>query len=236
MNKQTLAFQIVAAALIATIPLASSAQQSDLNNMLNSVDNAHAWAKTPVSDVQAMPPPANFPVRDNLPSQGFMNQNQAPWLAPTQLVPQTNNKSLMQNLSGTNAMSPYGVQSPAGTDIRRQMLKIFLGGSPSGSMDTLSQSGSSEAYSNWQEAENQAVTARNYAGTARSDQDKWTRKDSASRANYAANAARAASDRVYQASLNGDQTAKQYAGRARDAADRARADADRADYDANADR
>ncbi len=88
----------------------------------------------------------------------------------------------------------------------------------------------SDAYSDWQEAENQASRAHDAEEKARHEKDKWRLGDDASEAYYAAKIARRASDKIYQASQKGDPTAKQYADRARAAADRARADSDQARY------
>jgi len=115
---------------------------------------------------------------------------------------------------------------------RQQLLRALLGGSPqaNSSADSKANWSSSSAYSDWQEAENQASRAHDAESRASYSKEKWAKQDDASTAYYASEAARAASDRVYQASLAGDPTAKQYASKARAAADRARADSDQARY------
>ncbi len=115
--------------------------------------------------------------------------------------------------------------------MRMQMLRTLFGGSgASANSGSNTDWSSSNAYSDWQEAENQASRAHNAEERARYDKDKWRRGDDASEAYYAAKSARNASDRVYNASRAGDPTGKQYAGRARAAADRAQADSDQARY------
>ncbi len=91
--------------------------------------------------------------------------------------------------------SPLPTGAPdASLMMRRQMLKMMLNeGSSSPSSSAKSFTGSSSAYSDWQKAENEASRAHNYAQKARYQEDRWARKDSASQANYAADAARYAS-------------------------------------------
>jgi len=114
---------------------------------------------------------------------------------------------------------------------RQVMRTLMQSGMQSSSPKSAKQSnsfGGSNAYSDWQRAENEANRAYHYSQTARYDKSEGNRRSAASSADYAARAGRAASDRVYYASNQGDPTAQQYASKARAAADRARANADRA--------
>ena len=125
------------------------------------------------------------------------------------------------------------LQSNGTQSMKQQLLRTLLKGtSPSSNSSGNNKAdwGSSNAYSDWQEAENQASRAHDAEERARYDKDKWRRGDDASEAYYAANSAQNASDKVYYASLNGDPTAKQYADKAKAAADRAREESNRARY------
>lgn len=183
-------------------------QQPQLEHLLNAVDTPSTWLKTPVSGTQP---------------QGLLNSGN-PSSVPSQAVQYPANA--MSN------SSPYFNQSGNALFDRQQMLRMFLGGQapPKSSNDNRIDYNSGTVYSDWQAAENQASRAHNAEGKARYEKNKGYCESDASEAYYAANAARAASDRIYQASMNGDPKAKEYADRARAAADRARADADRARY------
>ena len=124
---------------------------------------------------------------------------------------------------------------------RREMLRVFLGGSPqpsgfgsgASSPSGNSSANTSTAYSNYQTATNEATKARNDANRARYDRDKWNRKNAAEQAEYAANNAEYAAQRAESAAYSGDSQACSYAGMARDAANRARANANQARYNAD---
>ena len=148
-------------------------------------------------------------------------------------------------ISGTNQATPAGPPLPKQSIFhqpnnalftRQQILRTLFGGEAQTNSSQIKNKNwsSSTAYSNYQQAENQASIARNARERAHYDKDKGNRDGDASEAYYAANTANEASDRLYNASLNGDPTAKQYASQARAAADRARADADQARYYADA--
>jgi hypothetical protein len=194
----------------------ATAQQSEhLENLLNTLDKPSVWAATPVSGI----PPSTSADQPLIPSSG------SPLSLPYPVKPISNN-------------APALMQSSNPFFTRQQILRILLGGSTQSTnphKNSQQSSGSSSTYSDYQEAENQASRAHDAEERAHYEKDKGIRQDDASQAYYAANAARDASDRVYQASLNGDATGKQYAGAARDAADRARADANQARYYADTD-
>ncbi len=124
------------------------------------------------------------------------------------------------------------------------MLRIFLeGGTPqsdqnyqSGSpvSQTASSAATGTAYNNYKTAENEATKARNAAQRVRYyDKDRWSRKNDASQAEYAANNANYAAQRAQSAAYNGDSQARGYANLARQAANRARQDANQARYNAD---
>jgi len=219
-------------AIVASVPgMAGSAQQPSLNKMLDAVDRPSGWASTPVSDAQTVRPAIGND-RADAAAREFMHHHDAPSIRQNQVVPtyQGGSAAQLEQIQRQQANRPF---------VSRQIMKTLLESSVSGPASAATQpvqpksfSGST-AYSDWQRSENEAIRARNYASKARYDQNQWNRKDAASRANSAANSARYASDRVYQASLQGDPTAKQYASKARAAADRARADANRARYNAD---
>ncbi len=185
-------------------------QNQQLENMLNKVDNSN-WSNVPPSGMQPI-------------QQPMLQQLQQPPQQPMQYNPQINSPYF-------NQMRQVG-QPNIPVNGRQQFLRMLFGGSPqtNSTKENNNKWGSSTAYSDWQEAENQASKARDAEERARYDKDKGNRQSNASEAYYASEAARQASDRVYYASQNGDPTAKQYDDRARAAADRARADSDRARY------
>ncbi len=172
-------------------------EKSQLEHLLNNVDQPGTWSQTPVSGVKT---------------------------------------GTMGNTSDQTNTSPnqpqYFNQQPGSLFTRQQILRIMLGGTSGGTpfSDGKSRQGVSSAASDCQEAENQASRAYNAEQRARYERNKGLRADDASEADYAASASRAASDRVYYASENGDPVAKKYAAKARAAADRARANADQARY------
>lgn len=222
MKTPLLSYGIVVLVLITP----ANAQRPDLNKMLDSVDRPSAWAKTPVSEVN---PSGQF--AGQFASQEFMHHQNPSYSSVNPIIhPMANPAVINQLQQDRREVAPL---------FRQEMLRTFLNGSTSQPSSNASQSGGnksfngSTAYSDWQRAENEAIKARNYASKARYDQNQWNRKDDANSANYAADAARQASDRVYYASLNGDPVAQQYASKARAAADRARADANRARYNAD---
>ena len=226
---------------------AAKSQQPDLSRMLDAVDSSSGWSRTPVSDAQRSQPAFADPQTANPTSQQFMRRNQSAMPNPTRVVQQGSYPTPMWTENQASQMQQIQRQQAAIPNVSRQIMKSFFNGNFAGAMGgspappAASRSaqppqksyGSSTAYSDWQRAENEAIRARNYGRTARYDKDKWDRKNAADRAYYASNAARAASDRVYYASLNGDPQAKQYASQARAAADRAKADSDRARYNAD---
>jgi hypothetical protein len=108
----------------------------------------------------------------------------------------------------------------------------FRGGGAGGGPAPNSNAGST-AYSNYQRAMSEERSARNYANKARCDKDKWIRKDSATRAEYAANNANYAAQRAESAAYNGDAQARGYASQARACANRARSNANQARYNAD---
>jgi hypothetical protein len=217
------------AVLVSVIP--ANAQQADLNKMLDSVDRPSSWAQTPMSSGNQS---------GQFASQQFMHHHDLPSSRNQIVQPMANPVTVNSNSFAGNQWQQIEQQQANRPAVARQVLKsVLLNGGLSQPANNAAQpaqgksfSGST-AYSDWQKAENQAIRARNFASKARYDQNQWNRKDSANSANYAAESARQASDRVYQASLNGDPVAKQYTGKARAAADRARADADRARYNAD---
>lgn len=180
-----------------------------LQNELNSIDTPNAWAQAPTNQIMYPPPVAPTAVPPAI--------YQAPYPNPY-------------------AANPFAVNQAANQlYAKQQMLRMLFGGSGnsnSGSNSNNNQNkfSSSTAYSDYQQAENQAAKAHDAEERARYDKDKGNRESDASEAYYAANAARDASDRVYYASQDGDPTAQQYAAKARAAADRARADSDQARY------
>lgn len=127
--------------------------------------------------------------------------------------------------------------SPA-SFVRQEMLRTFFGAGPGSTYPSSPNTGASgsatgQAYSYYQTASNQARRAYNYGQQARYNQDKWSRKNAASSAEYAAEAAESAAQSAYQISQSGDSKARGYASQARAAANRARADANRARYNAD---
>ncbi len=145
----------------------------------------------------------------------------------------------MQQAMGQSAPTSGGMFP---TSPKQEMMRTFFeGGSPqlSGSGYSTPQNrdtsgAASNAYSNYQRAENEATKARNAAQRTRLyDKDQWHRKNSASQAEYAANNANYAAQRAESAAYSGDSQARGYASQARAAANRARADANRARYNAD---
>jgi hypothetical protein len=203
MNKRP-AIALIMLMLLSNVPCNAQSNQADLEKMMNHIDHPDMWKNVP---------------------------NNAPRTVP---LPQRAQPQRMQHMQQ---------QQPVNKSRRRELTRIMMeGGAPSGgggprAMHMQQQpqqfSGGSNAYSQYQKAENEAKRAYNYAQTARTSNDKWIRKDSASKADYAARSARYASDAVYYAAQKGDPVAKQYQQRARYASDRARADAGRAASNAN---
>jgi hypothetical protein len=138
------------------------------------------------------------------------------------------------NWSSVPVSTPKNTLTPRQA-IRREMARKMMesGAGAGANAPPVRGGGSSNAYGNWQEAENQASRAYHYSQTARYNKNRGSRESAASSADYAARAARTASDKVYQASNNGDPTSQQYASKARAAADRARREANRARYNAD---
>lgn len=196
---------VFSSACISLIALPALAQQN-MERFLDAVDSPSSWSRTPV------PMPANNP-QAYAPTNSLY-QNPVPQQYPGQMDnTQMMRQQMLRTLFGSNPS--LGGRSPS-SNINREKSKADWG--------------SSTAYSDWQEAENQASKAHNAEEKARYEKDKWRSKDDASEAYYAANAARNASDRVYYASLKGDPTAREYVDRAKAAADRAHADSGRARY------
>jgi hypothetical protein len=188
---------------------------NDMEQMLNFVDSAPGrWSAPPPQQMQ----------------QYQMQQYQM----------QQQRMQMQQQQQQQQQMQMQQQQGMMPRPSRRDLMRVFLeGGSvqspgaqvPSGNMTN--PGASSTAYSNYQRAANEASTARNYANKARYDKDKWIRKDSATRANYAANNANYAAQRAEAAAYNGDANARGYANMARAEANRARASADQARYNAD---
>jgi hypothetical protein len=134
------------------------------------------------------------------------------------------------------APPPVQAMSTPASSVRQEMLRAFFGASPSPSGSPNAQgsdSATSQAYSYYQTASNQARKAYNYGQQARYNQDQWSRKNAASSSEYAAEAAEYAAQSAYSVSQSGDSNARGYASKARAAANRARADANRARYNAD---
>lgn len=221
-----------------------SSTMSDLERKLDAVDDSRVWANVPVSGATAnnqRPAPTQY---------------SNPRYGPSSYVPARANTYARQG--GTvrsypvrRVTSPGGGAGPSANSgmfpgiSRQEMLRVFIeGGMPESSGSQAyqgfnpgppqnSSSNSTNAYYNYQTAENEATKARNYANTARYDKNKWNRKNAASQAEYAANNANYAAQRAESAAYSGDSKTRGYANLARQAANRARNNANQARYNAN---
>lgn len=186
----------------------SSTSMNTLEQALNTIDTREGWSSTPVS-MPATPQsrPMNY---------GASNRTQS------------------QSMSQSVGILPRVT--------RRDLTRVFIeGGSVfdsaaapvSGGFGAGADRARGTAYSCYQRAENLASKAHSLLSRARYDEERWSKKNAADQAYYAANDARIAADEAYSAAASGDSQARNYANLARDAANRARADADRAKYFAN---
>jgi len=178
-----------------------SSQEAQLNKMLDTLDQSN-WKQVPISQ------PVAAPAQYMPPSQNAIVQ---PQKVPSQrpFEQQFNNPFTPQNI-----------------------LKTFLGGSGSGpgTGKQIDPSAVGSAEGNLQTARDQEQQAVDVCNSIGGQSDKGTRENLASQAQYHANAAREASDRIYSASNNNSNSSRlsDLAAQARAAADRAQEQANRA--------
>ncbi|MBX9722991.1 MAG: hypothetical protein K2X81_16430, partial [Candidatus Obscuribacterales bacterium] len=109
----------------------------------------------------------------------------------------------------------------------QNLLSLFLGGnttqvnSATRSSACNAAESSGTAYSNYQQAANEASTARDALARTMGGDDQWCRKNAATQAMYAANNANYAAERAESAAACGNSEARGYANMARDAANEA---------------
>jgi hypothetical protein len=187
-------------------------------------------------------PSSNF---GSYPSQGFVSQPARPAYPSmgNQGFPQAggqNGNLLKMFLGGGQPQQAPMVQQQSAAQSNpftaQNLLKAFMGGTPStgtdGNASNYNSGAVGNAQSNLQTARDQAAQAESACSRA-SYGEKSYRSSAASEAQDHANAARAAADRATSAAYGQSSSANDYAAQARNAADRAQAAADRAQYNAS---
>lgn len=237
-------------ALFSLGPLSGQGQNSgpsaaEIDQWLNSVDSSSSWGKTPAAGGAATQAPAQWlqPGGQSLP------QGQSGWTQPGNMQmqprsgwpaernfgsmfgrPNTAAGAGRQGFPGTMGAVPG--QSPFGRLTKQDILRIFLGGSSSGSSSQNPQK-YYDASSNRQVALDQASQAESAAARASYGTNRDAKLSAAAEARNHANAARAAADRATSAAYGGSNEAQDAAAQARDAANRAEYAANQADANAH---
>lgn len=214
-----------------SIPVEVFAQSEEqyMDRMLNRVDQSN-WQNVPVKQAPRMQNQAYGTPANTYQQRPLLNysaqQPQTAWAQNNQSMPQ------MQP-----AMNPQAgaMQQPQNIFTPQNLLRVFLGGSPSGGTGNQSSNRPmhlGDIQSNLQRARDQCQQAENDAERANQGKDKGLRLSAASSAQYHANDARGAAERAESMAYSGTQQEKDYAQQARNAANRAQSAADRARYNA----